>query len=262
MIRKIKLYLHYSQQNIRALLEYKNDLIVSTIAGAIWQGVGLVFLFALFGNIHSVGGWTLYEVALLYGCIMFGEGVLTLLFQGSTGFAYCVRNGDMDRFILRPVDLLTQILGLRINFAGLFTMGNATAVIILSLSKLDLVIKFGRIFLFFINIILGVWIRVNFNIACNSFAFIFKTAGSIGTLFYMTQVFGKYPISIYPKAIQVILFTILPHAVISFMPVAILLEKLPVWPYELVILASCIFIWLLQTWIFDWAIKKYESVGN
>ena len=262
MTRNIKLYLHYSLQNIRALLEYKNDLIVSTVAGAIWQGVGLVFLFALFGNIRSVGGWTLYEVALLYGCIMFGEGVLTLLFQGSTGFAYRIRNGDMDRFIVRPVPLLTQILGLQINFAGLFTMGNATALIIVSLGHLHATVTAGQIILFFINILFGVWIRVNFNIACNAFAFIFKTVGSLGTLFYYTQAFGKYPASIYPKAIQVILFTIIPHAVISYLPVSILLGKLPAWPYELGILASCVFIGFLTKWLFDWAITKYESAGN
>ena len=68
MLRNIKMYLRFSGQNIHALMEYKNDFLVSTIAGAVWQTVGLVFLFALFSSIR---------LNLLRGCALVRSARLT-----------------------------------------------------------------------------------------------------------------------------------------------------------------------------------------
>lgn len=261
-MRNIYLYWKLSVQNIRGLMEYKNDFIVSTIAGAVWQAVGLVFLFALFNNIHAIAGWTLYEVALLYACVMFAEGALTFLFQGTTGFAYYIRSGTFDRFMVRPTNILTQILGMQVNFAGLCTMITAIGLMVVSLSKLHMEIGWGDAVLLAINLSMGVCIRVNMNIAAASFSFWTVSSSKFNTLFYNMQSFAKYPLTIFPKSIQVLLVTILPHAMISYVPISLLLGKLPIWPFILAVPASTLFITWFRRFLFDMAIKNYESAGN
>lgn len=262
MLRNLKLYFRYSAQNIRGLMEYKNDFIVSTIAGGVWQAVGLVFLFALFHNITSVAGWNMYEVSLLYGCVMFSEGAYTLLFQGSTGFKHRIRNGEFDRYILRPVNLTTQILGAQINFAGLCTLITACSLMVYAVRRLSLDIHAGMLFLFGINLLLGVCIRVNMELMGQSIAFCLINVSNLQNILYDVQNFAKYPLTIYPKAVRVVLVTVLPHAMISYVPVCLLLGRLALWPYILGVPCSAVFITWLRRLIFNKAITKYESAGN
>lgn len=261
-MRNLYLYLRMSIQNIRALMEYKNDFIVSTVAGAVWQAVGLVFLFALFNNIQAIAGWTLYEVALLYACVMFSEGTLTFLFQGTTGFTYYIRSGQFDRFIVRPVNILTQILGMQINFAGLCTMITAIGLMIVSLYKLQVSISFGDLLLLTGNLAMGVYIRINMNVSAAAFSFWTVSSAKFNTLFYNMQSFAKYPLTIFPKSIQILLVTVLPHAMISYVPVCLLLKKIPIWPYILAVPASVVFISCFRKILFAKAVRNYESAGN
>lgn len=262
MFRNIKMYLRFSAQNVRALMEFKNDFVVSTVAGAVMQTVGLIFLFVLFGNISSIGGWSLYEVALLYACMMISEGMLTLLFQGTSSLTYYVRTGNFDRFLLRPLDVTVQILGSQINFAGLGTVVTGIAVIVVSLYKLDTPISLGLILLFVVNIVFGVCIRVNLNLATTSLAFWLIATGGLSTMVYNTQDFGKYPLSIYPTVIRVVLLTVIPHAMISYVPTCLILGKLSVLPWIFAVPASMIFMIFLRKFIYSHALKRYESAGN
>lgn len=262
MLRDLKLYFRYSAQGIRGLMEYKNDFIVSTVAGGVWQAVGLVFLFALFHNISSVAGWNMYEVSLLYGCVMFSEGAYTLLFQGCTELKHRIRNGELDRYMLRPVNLTTQILGGQINFAGLCTLITACSLMVYALRRLSLDIHAGMILLFGINLLLGVCIRVNMELMGESIAFCLFNVYNLQNILYDVQNFAKYPLTIYPKAVRVVLVTVLPHAVISYVPVCLLLGRLALWPYILGVPCSVGFITWLRRLIFNKAITKYESAGN
>lgn len=261
-MRNFYLYIRLSLQNTRGLLEYKNDFIVSTIAGAVWQAVGLVFLFALFNNIPSIAGWTMYEVALLYACVMFSEGALTFLFQGTTGFAYFIRSGSFDRFMVRPVNILTQILGMQINYAGLCTMITAGALMVVSIIKLQLQISIGDILLLIANLAMGVCIRVNMNVAANAFSFWTTSSSKFNVVFYNMQSFAKYPLTVFPKSIQLVLTTMIPHAMISYVPICLLVGRMQIWPWILAVPASVAFITVFRRVLFNKAIKNYESSGH
>lgn len=262
MLRNIKMYLRFSGQNIHALMEYKNDFLVSTIAGAVWQTVGLVFLFALFSSIRSVGGWTLYEVALLYACVMFSEGVVTFGCQGaSTGTAHKVRTGEYDRFMVRPLPIMTQLLGCQINFAGLCTAVTSIAVMIVSVYRLAVDPSAIQVICFILSLLIGVWTRLNIDVAASSLGF-FTGGGSTLALVRSTQAFGRYPVSIFPKLIRYLLFSVLPHGMISYIPTCILLGKLPVWPYFLSVPAAAVFTTWIRRFIFGKLMKRYESTGN
>lgn len=262
-VKNIGLYLRLTRQNVRSQMEYKNDFIMSTIAGAIWQSMGIVFLFALFNNINTVAGWDLYEMALLYASIMFGEGAVTFLFQGiTTGFSGLVRRGEFDRYMIRPASITTQLMGIKVNFAGVFTMITSICLIVYSFIYAGVSIDVGSVLLYIINLCLGVWIRLNLNIMANSMTFIVQTSSALSAMLYDVQNYGKYPLTIFPKALQFILIVILPYAMIAYVPVCLLLGRLPIWPYALSVPTAGIFMNIVRRWIFNFALKRYESAGN
>jgi ABC-2 type transport system permease protein len=107
----LSLYVRYIAIAVRAQMAYRasfflrgtGQLLITAL-----EFVGFASLFARFGNIR---GWTLQEMALFYGIISvafaLGEGVM----RGFDKFAPLVKNGDLDRILLRPRSAALQILG-------------------------------------------------------------------------------------------------------------------------------------------------------
>lgn len=51
-----------------------------------------------------------FEAAILYGYMFFGEGILTLFFQGTNGLWKKVRLGQFDQYLTRPISLELQFM--------------------------------------------------------------------------------------------------------------------------------------------------------
>jgi ABC-2 type transport system permease protein len=146
---------------------------------------------------------------------------------------------------------------------GAFSMGAAQiGVIPLNAAPRSVALSVGGALLFALNVCIGIGIRVNINLATTSLAFRYIEIGGFTNMIYNTQEFAKYPLEIYPLVIRVLLLTLIPHAVISYIPVCMFLGRLPVWPYALVPPASLAFITFLRRAIFGMALRHYESAGN
>ena len=66
-MRTIRIFFQMTGANLRGLMSFKTDFLVSFFAGLLSQTIGLLFLSVLFQNIPAIAGWTVYEVAILYG---------------------------------------------------------------------------------------------------------------------------------------------------------------------------------------------------
>ena len=73
-----------------------------------WGALALVF--QRFGTIQ---GWTLAEVAFLYGLAELSYGLMDLVFDGfdPQRFGLYIRKGGLDQLLLRPVNIFIQVLG-------------------------------------------------------------------------------------------------------------------------------------------------------
>lgn len=246
--------------NLRGLMSYKIDFLVSFFGGLLSQTIGLLFLVVLFGNIPAVAGWNVYEVAMLYGYMFFAEGVLTLSFQGTNNMWKLIRRGSFDRFLLRPLSVPLQIYGLQTNLAGLGTGVTGLAVIFYSMYQLEMKLSLPEILLFILSLILGSVIRININFTCSCFAVIYKGA-TIRSMIYKLQDMAKYPITIYPRSFQIILLSLIPFAAISYIPTAVFLDKLSFVYYLILPFATLLSIFM-RRWTFNKALEKYEGSGN
>ena len=257
-MRYIRLYFQMMSANLRGLMAFKADFLVSFFGGFLSHTIGLVFMGVLFLNVPEVAGWNVYQVALLYGYIFVAEGVFTIGFQGTIGFWYQVRYGNVDRYLLRPIPVTLQIYGKNINLAGLGTGLTGLFVISYSWGKLALPVTPGRILLLILSLVFGAVIRVNLNFAASILSGLLE--GAKGMVEKMWEM-GKYPLDIYPKAFRVILLSLIPYAAISYVPASVLLGKTdPVFFWAMP--GAMALIILLRIWLYRKAMEKYEGAGN
>ena len=260
-MRNIYIFFQLTKANLNALLSFKIDFLVSFFAGLLSQTIGILFLSVLFMNIPSVADWNVYQVGILYGFIFFAEGIMTLSFQGTFGLANQVRSGTLDQYLLRPLPISTQIYGQRTNLAGLGTSITGLAVITYSILKLDMVLPLWKINLLILSLILGAVIRVNINFAFNSISLWLEGAAGVGGTVYSLQELAKYPIDIYPRAFQVMLLTLFPFAAISYVPAAVILNKIEPLFYIILPIVTVVIV-VIRKFIFWQALKVYEGAGN
>lgn len=260
-MRYLRIFLQMTAANLRGLMSFKVDFLVSFFAGFLSQTIGLVFLGVLFQNIPEVAGWNVYEVALLYGYMFVSEGILTLFFQGTNGLWRQVRIGNFDRYMVRPLPVTLQIYGLQTNLAGAGTSVTGLVVILYSLGNLDLVFPWWKVVLLVASLVLGAVIRVNINFASSCIAVI--TQGGIGgtNTIYKIQELAKYPMDIYPRVFRVILVSLIPFAAISYIPAVVVLDRAdPL--FWLALPVATVLIVVIRKGMFYKALNCYEGAGN
>ncbi|MSZ76561.1 MAG: transporter [Actinobacteria bacterium] len=90
-------------------MAYRASWWMLTIGGFLITGIDFVGIWILFHNVDALGGFTLQEVAFLYG----GSGVamaLADLFVGRIErIGQMIRLGKLDQMMVRPVPLLVQV---------------------------------------------------------------------------------------------------------------------------------------------------------
>lgn len=260
-MRYVRLFFQMMSANLRGLMAFKADFLVSFFGGLLSQTIGLLFMGVLFLNVPAVAGWNVYQVALLYGYMFVAEGVMTLGFQGTNGLWRQARMGEFDRYLLRPLPVTLQIYGRNINLAGLGTGITGVCVIGYAWHQLALPVTFWRMTLLMLSLVFGAVIRVNINFATSILpVWVEGATGFKGTVESMWEM-GKYPLDIYPKAFRVILLSLIPYAAISYVPASVLLGKSdPIFFWLLP--GAMVLIILLRIWIFRKAMGKYEGAGN
>src|SRR5436190_11424148 len=92
-------------------MQYRASFVLDTLGAALQifvEFLALVLVFSRFGNI---GGWTLGEVAFLYGLAEGAFGTMDMLFSGFDPgfFSQQVQRGTFDQFLLRPMSLWLQM---------------------------------------------------------------------------------------------------------------------------------------------------------
>ena len=67
MTHSLSLALVLAAAYIRGQMEYRFNFVVSVVMGLVYQLTGFVFVWVLIVRFSDLGGWTLGEIAFLYG---------------------------------------------------------------------------------------------------------------------------------------------------------------------------------------------------
>ena len=71
----------------------------------LWLGILLIFYALIFSKTGEVGGWDGNRYLFFVGCYYLLEGTIeTFFLSNCTEFSDLVRSGDLDTYLLRPID--------------------------------------------------------------------------------------------------------------------------------------------------------------
>ena len=263
MKKYINLYMKFLQQYIKSLIEYRADFILGLIGFVLVQGINVVFINLIFNSIPSLDGWGFYEVLFIYGFAQIPRGIDHIftdnlwMLSGSI-----IVNGNFDRYLIRPLNPLFQIIAERFQPDGFGELIIGIILLSISSSNLNISFNFQNSVLFLFVVICGTFIYTAIKLAVASIAFWIKFAQSYLFMAYQISNFAKYPMSIYSNAIKGVLTFIIPFAFTGYYPGAYFLGKESIFNGVILTFLVAVIGTFIAYIVWLAGIKNYESSGS
>ena len=104
-------YLKLVSVVLRSQLTYRASFIVDMITTGAANALEFVAFALAFTGFGRIGGWSLWQVAFLWGLSEAAFGTMDMIFSAfdPAVFSQHVKRGTFDQFLLRPVGLVTQL---------------------------------------------------------------------------------------------------------------------------------------------------------
>ena len=130
MIDALRLYRLYVGISVRGQMQYRASFVMETIGQFGIVGVEFIGILVLFSRFDTPEGWTLPQVAFLYGLVHLGFSFADAFSRGFDSFGLTVRMGDFDRLLLRPRSTALQLMGQELVLRRLGRIALALGVIV------------------------------------------------------------------------------------------------------------------------------------
>lgn len=259
----LRLYWKLLGVSFRSQMQYRASFFMLALTHFISTFSEIIGIWVLFDRFKMVKGWTLEELALIYGIMQMGFATAEATARGFDKFSELVRNGDFDRVLLRPIGTLVQIASREVQMMrigrflqGLFILLWGCSVLKISLFShhtLTIVLSFiGAACLF--NGLFVIQAAISFWTVETLELMNITTYGGLET--------GQYPMSIYNKGFRLFFTIIIPLACVAYYPIASLIHgTVPLWLGMLLPLAGILFLCLAcQFW--KLGVRHYHSTGS
>lgn len=251
--------------SIRGQMQYRLNFVIGVLSGAFFQGIGIVFIWALLQTFESFGSWTFKEIALLYGLRLTAHGLYLTFFSSFYSIDDKVREGQYDRLLVRPIHPMLQLMFSEFRIAVIGDLIGGTAILIAALVLVDIAWTPANILLMIFAIIGGAMLDCSFQILPASLTFRFIESWPARTIFddIFTR-FGNYPVDIFGASMQRLLTFVIPLAFVAWLPAAALLNKptgIPAWAGWLSLPLGMITMGIAVT-VFLRASRGYQSSGS
>lgn len=263
-LRYARLYVKFLFVHVRSHMEYNVDFLIGTASSMLGQASALIFIWAIFSRIPEVQGWTMWEVAVIYGMANIPRGLAELFLNGVWAMRNLVSSGHFDRLLVRPVAPSLQVITQRFNVNGVSDITMGGTVLVVAASQLDLHWGVSEVAFLLLALVCGTGIIGVVNYATNCLAFWHPDdTGAFQVFVIRFMGLAQYPITIYGPTLQAFLSWIVPYAFVGYFPAVVLLGKdvHPVWLGWMspVVLAVVIGITSL---IWNRGLRHYESTGH
>lgn len=269
MIFTLSNYFRLLGAQVRSQMQYRFSFVVDMLTAGIITALEFGSIALVFGTFGSLGGWTLGEVAFLYGLVEIAFGAMDLIFSGfdPQAFGQAIRLGRLDQLLLRPMSITFQVMG------SAFTLRRIGKIILgflifqLALQNTDILwtplkiaylplVVFGLVAFFGGLFVIGASITF----------WTIESIEAINILTYGGQFMISHPMHIYQGWLRRFFTFIVPAIFLNYYPALLILEKEdplqypPISPFLSPLIGFLTLVVGLAAWRFG--LRHYKSTGT
>lgn len=266
MCRLGRIYKAYLKINWLVNLEYRLNVITGLAGIATLNLVDIALIGFVLSRFEAIGGWSFWEIVFLTFFYILVLGFENMFAVHILYLENHIRDGTFDRFLVRPVPPLVQLLGqqLTLRYVDHLVLGGIG--IGLTYVNLDLHWSWGQWIMFGVALLSSVILLGAFVLALSSLAFwTVRSSPFVFSTMEIQEAVQHYPITIFGRSFVFAVTFVLPFAFMNYYPALILLNRRdeaihPLLPYATPLVAVLFALVAFTVW--RSGINRYHSTGS
>ncbi|MCL2267027.1 MAG: ABC-2 family transporter protein [Treponema sp.] len=261
MKRYLLIYAECIKTAIARALTYRLNFLLSLIITIGYNALFPLVSILIYSSGAGFPGWNFYEVLLMQSIFIISQGLSSIMFSNVlwTTMQH-IREGSFEIVLLKPVNPLFFLIASNFDpeSAGLIIGG--IVLFIFSLVQTEIAFSAAAIGQFILLFTAGFSVMAGINMIMAATSFKWVGNSRIPEIFDSVMTFGKYPVTIFPKAIKGIATFVIPVSMIGFYPASALLGRFD--PFTLLAVIPCTLFMIFGVWLYQHMVRLYEGVGG
>ena len=256
------LYLKFIAMHLKSQMQYKTSFFLSALGQFLVSFTVFLGIYFMFSRFNAVDGFVYEQALLCFAVMLMAFSTAEMFGRGFDLFARMLGNGEFDRALVRPRNIVFLVLAWKMDFTRLGRLFQAVVVFCYAIPNCGVTWTPDKILTLCLMVVCGSLIF--FGLFLVYAAFSFFTVEGLEFMNIFTdggREFGRYPFSIYGKNILRFLTFVIPLALFQYYPLLYLLdrEQSPLYMFTpllaLLFLIPCYAFWNL-------GLRKYKSTGS
>jgi ABC-2 type transport system permease protein len=223
----LRLIATFIRINIQTSLAYRADAAINILLNFMWLAWELLSLSIIFSHTSTLGGWGPGELIALLGVFrLVNTMMMALIWPNTEDFNARVRDGSLDYLLLQPVNSMFLVSFSRITVWRVWDLVLAVILIAVGIRMAGDVATPASILAFVLLAVSGAVVIYSLWIVLIALTFWFTKFDNNVTILQALLDAGRYPVSVYPAWLRVILTFLIPIAVATTVPLQALRSDL------------------------------------
>jgi ABC-2 type transport system permease protein len=258
----LKLITTFLKVNIQQELAYRADALINALLSLMWLGWELLSLQIIFSNTATLAGWGPGELIALLGVWrLVNTLMIALIWPNTEKFNASVRDGSLDYTLLQPASSQFLVSFSRIVVWRVWDIALAVTLIGAGIRMSGAGALAGNVAGFLLLTISGTLIIYSLWIVLISLTFWFVKFDNSVTILQALMDSGRYPATVYPVWLRVIVTFVIPIAVATTVPLQALRGELG-WPQVLLFLGISAASLLISAAVWKAGVRRYSGASS
>lgn len=252
-MKEFKFLLAVWKANLLSAMEYRAAFLLQVIGMMVNNFIYFAIWIIFFQRFNDVRGWGINDMYLTFGVLASSFGLVSLLFGNAFNLSDIISKGRLDYYLSFPRPVLLHAVASRMIASGMgdFTYGFVSYA-------LSSYFTWDGLTRFVFATLLAATVFAAFLILIQSLAFWLGIMTNLSALALNALLtFGLYPITLFDNYAKLILFTVIPAALMGAVPAEFI--RTFTWQSLAQLLVGAVLFLLVAITVFRLGLRRYES---
>ena len=251
----------------RGAMQYRLSFVLMTLSTMVFWIFEFIAIVTFFQHVPQLGGWSLAEVAFLYGLGSTAFSVAELFATGFDELPRHIRQGTFDRVLVRPLGAFFQTFAAGLGFRRFGRIGQCVLITAAALALLGVEWRADKVAVLAFALASGVAIYFSIFVAGAAYSFWTVQGTEVVNVFTNGgQFITSYPLDAYAGWLRRALTFVVPLGFVGYYPALYVLDRppplgMPEWTRLLSPLVAALFA-LIATRAWSAGVRRYVSTGS
>jgi ABC-2 type transport system permease protein len=266
--RYFRLWLALARYGLVRELTFRTNFLVKISVEILWLSLLLVFYRTVFQQTSVVAGWKEDQYMFFVGCYFALSGLIeTLFLENCNEFADLVRTGDLDFYLLKPIDEQFLVTCRHIDWSTAANVLMGAGVMVFALWQMEWQFDAATLALFLLLFGCGTALAYGFLLLLTSASVWFMRNQSLYEMWWLFTTLMRYPREIFvaqswAAPVGWFLSFVVPIMLVINVPAELMAKNVldPTFVASMTIATAVILV--TSRWVFRRALRKYRSASS